>query len=279
MMNAIEVKNLNKSYKDFRLESVSFSLPCGCIMGLVGENGAGKSTTIKAMLNLIKKDSGEIRLLGKNYTKCSMEDIGIVTEDIGLPESLNASEMNKIFKNIYKSWDKELYFYYLKEFNIPIDKKIKAFSKGMKMKLYISIALAHDAKLLILDEATSGLDPVMRDEILEIFYDFTRDENHSILISSHIVSDLEKVCDYIAFMNKGRLILCEEKDELLNNYRLIQCDEKTLDSIDKASVLSIRKTNYGINAVIEKNAVTDKMNAQQITLEDLFVYMIRGQKI
>lgn len=278
-MNAIEVKNLNKSYKDFRLESVSFSLPCGCIMGLVGENGAGKSTTIKAMLNLIKKDSGEIRLLGKNYTKCSMEDIGIVTEDIGLPESLNASEMNKIFKNIYKSWDKELYFYYLKEFNIPIDKKIKAFSKGMKMKLYISIALAHDAKLLILDEATSGLDPVMRDEILEIFYDFTRDENHSILISSHIVSDLEKVCDYIAFMNKGRLILCEEKDELLNNYRLIQCDEKTLDSIDKASVLSIRKTNYGINAVIEKNAVTDKMNAQQITLEDLFVYMIRGQKI
>lgn len=277
-MNAIEVKDLSKSYKDFELKNISFALPCGCIMGLIGENGAGKTTTIKLILNMLKKDSGEIKLLGKEQTKCSMEDIGVVTEENGFPECLNASDMHRIFKNIYTNWDRELYFYYLNEFNLPIDKKIKAFSKGMKMKLYIATALAHNAKLLILDEATSGLDPVVRDEILDIFYDFTKDETHSVLFSSHIVSDLEKLCDYIAFMSRGELILFEEKDKLLNDYCLIQCDEKTLNSIDKNSILSIRKTKYSINAVIKKDAVTDKMNEQQISLEDLFVYMIRGQK-
>jgi len=277
-MNAIEVKSLNKSYKDFKLKNISFTLPCGCIMGLIGENGAGKTTTIKLILNMLKKKSGEIKLLGKEQTKCSMEDIGVVTEENGFPECLNASDMHRIFKNIYKNWDRELYFYYLNEFNLPIDKKIKAFSKGMKMKLYIATALAHNAKLLILDEATSGLDPVVRDEILDIFYDFTKDESHSVLFSSHIVSDLEKLCDYIAFMHKGELILFEEKDKLLNDYCLIQCDEETLNSIDKNSILSIRKTKYSINAVIKKTAVTDKMNEQQISLEDLFVYMIRGQE-
>ncbi len=277
-MNAIEVKNLSKSYKDFELKNISFTLPCGCIMGLIGENGAGKTTTIKLILNMLRKKSGEIKLLGKEQAKCSMEDIGIVTEENGFPECLNASDMHRIFKNIYKNWDRELYFYYLSEFNLPIDKKIKAFSKGMKMKLYIATALAHNAKLLILDEATSGLDPVVRDEILDIFYDFTKDETHSVLFSSHIVSDLEKLCDYIAFMSKGELILFEEKDKLLNDYCLIQCDEETLNSIDKNSILSIRKTKYSINAVIKKTAVSDKMNEQQIGLEDLFVYMIRGQK-
>lgn len=277
-MNAIEIKDLSKNYKDFKLKNISFTLPCGCIMGLIGENGAGKTTTIKLILNMLKKDSGEIKLLGKEQTKCSMEDIGVVTEENGFPECLNASDMHRIFKNIYTNWDRELYFYYLSEFNLPIDKKIKAFSKGMKMKLYIATALAHNAKLLILDEATSGLDPVVRDEILDIFYDFTKDETHSVLFSSHIVSDLEKLCDYIAFMSRGELILFEEKDKLLNDYCLIQCDEKTLNSIDKNSILSIRKTKYSINAVIKKDAVTDKMNEQQISLEDLFVYMIRGQK-
>lgn len=277
-MNAIETINLCRSYKNFKLDNINLTLPSGCIMGLIGKNGAGKTTTIKLLLNMIKKDSGEIKLFGKDSSECSMEDIGVVTEENGFPESLNASEVNKIFKNIYKNWDKELYFIYLKEFEIPLDKKIKTFSKGMKMKLYIATALAHNAKLLILDEATSGLDPVVRNEILDIFNEFTRDEEHSVLISSHIVSDLEKICDCIAFMHKGKLILSEEKDLLLSQYCIVHCDENTLNKIDNNDILSINKTDYGITAVINKSAVNADMNTQPISLEELFVFMIRGQK-
>ncbi|MDE6412843.1 MAG: ABC transporter ATP-binding protein [Eubacterium sp.] len=277
-MNAIEVKNLSKHYKGFSLETISFTLPSGCIMGLVGENGAGKSTTIKLLLDMIQKSSGEITLLGKSATECSKEDIGVVTEESGFPVFFNAKEINSVLKNIYKQWNEKEYFNYLEQFNIPTKKKFKDFSKGMKMKLQIAAALSHNARLLILDEATSGLDPVVRDEILDIFNEFTRDENHSILISSHIVSDLEKVCDYIAFMHNGRLILCEEKDELLNNYSIIQCDESTINLINKADILSIRKSNYAVKAVVKSSAVTDNMISAPISLEDLFVYMIRGQE-
>ena len=277
-MNAIEVKNLSKNYKGFSLENISFTLPSGCIMGLVGENGAGKSTTIKLILDMIKKSSGEIKILGKDTKEFSKEDIGVVTEEIGVPLSFNAKEINSVFKNIYKQWSERDFFAYMEKFSIPINKKIKDFSKGMKMKLYIALSLSHNAKLLILDEATSGLDPVMRDEILDIFNEFTRNENHSILISSHIVSDLEKICDYIAFMHNGKRILCEEKDELLNNYSIIQCDENTINQIDKADILSIRKSNYAVKAVIKSSAVTGNMISSPINLEDLFVYMISGKE-
>ncbi len=275
-MNAIEVRNLSKNYKGFSLENISFTLPSGCIMGLVGENGAGKSTTIKLILDMIKKSGGEINLLGKSNTACSKEDIGVVMEENGLPESFNAKEINSVLKNIYKSWNEKEFFHYLNKFSIPTNKKIKNFSKGMKMKIHIAVALSHNAKLLILDEATSGLDPVVRDEILDIFNDFTRDENHSILFSSHIVSDLEKLCDYIAFMHKGCLLLCEEKDELLNNYCIAQCDESRINKIDKSDILSVRKSEYGVNAVIKIFPATSDMNVSPINLEDLFVYMIRG---
>ncbi len=277
-MNAIEIKNLSKEYKDFRLDNISLTLPCGCIIGLVGENGAGKSTTIKLILDMIKKSGGEIRLLGQNSNACSKEDIGVVLEENGLPESFNAKEINTVFKNIYKQWNAQAFFSYLNKFNIPQNKKIKIFSKGMKMKLNIAVALSHNAKLLILDEATSGLDPVVRDEILDIFNDFTRDETHSVLISSHIVSDLEKLFDYIAFMHRGKLILCEEKDELLNHYSIVQCDEDTLNGIDKADIISVRKSDYTVRAVVKNTAVTEKMNSMPVNLEDLFVYMIRGQE-
>ncbi len=277
-MNAIEIQNLSKDYKGFKLDNISLTLPSGCIMGLVGENGAGKSTTIKLILDMIKKSGGEIRLLGKKYTACSKEDIGVVLEENGLPESFNAKEIHSVFKNIYKQWDENTFYSYLNRFHIPMNKKIKTFSKGMKMKLYIAVALSHNAKLLILDEATSGLDPVVRDEILDIFYDFTRDENHSVLISSHIVSDLEKLCDYIAFMHKGKLILCEEKDNLLNNYSIIQCDENTLGNINNKDIISVRKSEYAVKAVVKNTAVTKEMNAMPVNLEDLFVYMIRGKK-
>lgn len=274
-MNAIEISGLNKSYKDFKLDNMNLILPSGCIIGLVGENGAGKSTTIKLILNMIKKNSGEIKLLGKDYTVCSKEDIGIVFDENCLPECLNIKEINKIFKNIYKQWNQDKFFDYIDKFTLPLGKKIKEFSRGMKMKLSIAAALSHDAKLLILDEPTSGLDPVVRDEILDIFYDFTRDVNHSILISSHIVSDLEKLCDYIAFMHKGRLILCEEKDELLNNYCIVQCSEDVFSKIYQSDILGIRRTDFAVNAVVKKSAVTSDMNSEPIALEDLFVYMIR----
>lgn len=275
-MNAIEITGLNKSYKDFTLDNINLILPSGCIMGLVGENGAGKSTTIKLMLNMIKKNSGEIKLLGEDCEVCSKEDIGVVFDEGCFPECLNIKEINKILKNIYKQWNQDNFFNYIDHFSLPIGKRIKDFSRGMKMKLSIAAALSHNAKLLILDEPTSGLDPVVRDEILDIFYDFTREENHSILISSHIVSDLEKLCDYIAFMHKGKLILCEEKDELLNNYCIVQCSEEEFSKIYKSDVLGVRKNQFSVNAVIKRNAVTPDMNTAPIALEDLFVYMIRG---
>ena len=246
-------------------------------MGLVGENGAGKSTTIKLMLDMLRKESGEIKLLGEDYTVCSKEDIGVVLEENGLPESLNPTEMNRIFKNVYKQWNEAQYFGYLDKFELPAKKKIKDFSKGMKMKLYIALALSHGAKLLILDEPTSGLDPVVRDEILDIFNDFTRDENNSILISSHIVSDLEKLCDYIAFIHKGKLILCEEKDRLLSDYCLIQCDESAFNSIDRREILGYRKSEYGISAVVKTASVKGDISISPLSIEDLFVYMIRGK--
>ena len=277
-MNSIEIKNLSKQYKDFYLNNISFSLPSGCILGLVGENGAGKSTTIKLMLDMINKSSGEIKLFGQDYRKCSKEDIGVVMEENGFPEFLNAKEMNGIFKRIYKNWSESDYFGYLQKFELTENKKIREFSKGMKMKLYISAALSHGAKLLLLDEATSGIDPVVRDEILDIFYEFTRDENHSILISSHIVSDLEKLCDYIAFMHKGKLVLFEEKDALINNYCIVSCSINELADIRKSDILGVRETPYGINAVIKKSAAKDFANTSSINLEDLFVYMIRGDE-
>jgi len=277
-VNAIEVKNLCKSYKDFKIENLNLTLPSGYILGLVGENGAGKSTLIKLILDMVNKESGTVTLLGSDYKICSKEDIGVVMEDNGLPDSFNPAEINKVFKNTYQNWDENEYYSLIEKFNLPLHKRIKEFSKGMKMKLYICIALSHNPKLLLLDEATSGLDPVIRDEILDIFYDFTRDDTHSILISSHIVSDLEKLCDYIAFMHKGKIILFEEKDELINNCCCLQCTENELKDIEDENILGVRKTEYGVTAVIRKNAVKDNMNITPINLEDLFVYMIRGYK-
>lgn len=275
-MNALEIKNLCKSYRDFRIDNLNLTLPGGCILGLIGENGAGKSTVIKCILNIINKDSGSVTILGKDHKLCSKDDIGIVMDDNGFPECLNAKNMNSIFLNSYLNWDENVYYSLLEKFDIPLKKKIKDYSKGMKMKLYIAAALSHNAKLLILDEATSGLDPVVRDEVLDILYEFTRDENHSILFSSHIVSDLEKLCDYIAFIHKGKIILCEEKDELLNNCCIVQCDDAEFENIEKNAVIGVRRNNYSVSAVIKKSAVKKNMNIMPVSIEDLFVYMIRG---
>lgn len=277
-MNAVEVKDLTKKFEGFTLDKISFTLPAGCIMGLVGENGAGKSTTIKLLLNMIQKDSGRITILGKEEKNIDKNEIGVVFDECRFHESFTAKDINQVLKSIFQRWNEQQFFDYLNRFEVPSNKKLKEFSRGMKMKISIAAAVSHDAKLLLLDEPTSTLDPVVRDEMLDIFYDFISDEQHSIIISSHIVSDLEKVCDYIAFMHKGKMILCEEKDRLLQECRLAQMSEAEFSAIDKDEIIGSRKTPFGITAVIRKAAAAQIRNTQPINLEDLFVYMIRGEE-
>ena len=236
MENILEVKNLCKDYKNFKLDNISFNIPSGKIIGLIGENGAGKSTTINTLLDLTKKTNGKVLLLNEEYNlskKDLRNNIGIVFDEINFYKELNIKKIEKISQKTYSSWDSNLFFSYIDKFNLPIDKEIKSFSKGMKMKLSIAIALSHDAKLLILDEATTGLDPVMRDDILEVFLDFVKDGKHSILISSHITTDLEKVADDILFIHKGKSIFCMPKDTLYDNFGIIRCDKEFFKTIDK----------------------------------------------
>ena len=249
-MDAVKIQGLCKSYPGFKLNNLSLSLPQGCIMGLIGKNGAGKSTTIKLILNMIKKDSGFITLYGRKSTDISKEDIGVVLDEAGIPECLTAYQINNIMKLAYRKWDEKAYYSFLEQLSIPADKEFKDFSRGMKMKLAIAIAMSHKPKLLILDEATSGLDPIARDEVIDIFSEFTRDENHAVLISSHIVSDLEKICDYIAFLDKGRLVLCDGKDSLLERYGLIRCSSAQLANIDIKAIKGKRENAYGVEALV-----------------------------
>lgn len=277
-MNALEIKNLTKKYKDFTLDDLNLTLPSGCIMGLIGENGAGKSTTIKLILDMVHKDSGTITILGKNNEEnieLTKEDIGVVLDEVGIPECLTAIQVGKVMKHTFKNWDNDEYLRLLTKFALPLKKQFKEFSRGMKMKLGIAVALSHNSKLLILDEATSGLDPLVRDEVVEMFNDFTRDENHSILISSHIVSDLEKLCDYVAFLHKGRLLLFEEKDKLLDEYGLVHCTAEELQKLPLNAVKYKRENPYGIEAMVQKSAVQGVVAVSPISIEELFVFMVK----
>ena len=280
-MNALEIKNLTKSFKDFRLDDLSLTLPSGCIMGLIGENGAGKSTTIKLILDIIHKDQGSIKILGEYNDKniaLTKEDVGVVLDEVGLPECLNAKQVGKVMKNSFKNWDQNEFERLLRKLSLPDNKPFKDFSRGMKMKLGIAIAMSHGAKLLLLDEATSGLDPVVRDEVVEMFYDFTRDENHSILISSHIVSDLEKLCDYIAFLHKGKLLLCEEKDVLLSKYGIVHCTPEQLSALDLKSIKHTKVTPYGIETIVLRDKVPEDFKISPISIEELFLFMVKEAK-
>lgn len=277
-MNAIEITDLCKSYADFKLDHLNLTLPTGCIMGLVGENGAGKSTTIKLILDMIKRDSGTVTLMGKdNRTdfRLTKEDIGVVLDEVGISSCLNAKQVGKIMRHSFSNWDDSAYHNYLNTMSIPENKQFKDFSRGMKMKLGIAIALSHHAKLLLLDEATSGLDPVVRDEILDIFCEFTRDENHSILISSHIVSDLEKICDYIAFLHKGKLLLCEEKDLLKEQYAIVHCTEEQFREIPFSAVKGKKQNPYGIEAIVSKEYTPIGINTSPLDIEQLFIFMVK----
>lgn len=280
MMNSIEIKGLTKTYPGFSMENINLSLPNGSIMGLVGENGAGKSTLMKLILDISKRDNGEIRIFGKDNREnieLVKEDIGVVFDDVGIPSYLNAVEVGKVMKFTYKNWVDSLYNDYLKKMDIPTNKKFGEFSRGMKMKLGIAVALSHNPKLLLLDEATSGLDPVVRDEITDIFSDFTKDENHSILISSHIVSDLEKLCDYVSFIHKGKLILSDKKDVLKERYAVIHCTLKQLEEIKKDSIIGKKESAYGIEVIIERAAVPSGFETFPVGLEDLFIFMVKGE--
>lgn len=277
-MNALEIKGLTKIYPDYKLDNVSFTLPCGCILGLIGENGAGKSTVIKLISDMIKKDGGSIEILGYGDGEISAsvkEDIGIVMDEVGMPECLNAKQVDRIMAGTFKNWDSNRYRQLLQKLSLPNDKPFKEYSRGMKMKLGIAAALSHDPKLLILDEATSGLDPVIRDQVVEMLCDFTREENHSVLISSHIVSDLEKLCDYIAFLHKGKLILFEEKDRLLEEYGIIHCTEKQLSELDSKAVKHKKISAYGAEAIVKRSKVPRGMAISPISIEELFVQMAK----
>ena len=284
MDNILEVRNLTKQYADFTLDHVSFSIPKGTIMGLIGENGAGKSTTINAILDLIHKDDGTVTFWGQELssTKQLKEDIGVVFDGINFYETLTAAKVGKISQAAYKQWDDLLYREYLNRFQLPTDKEIKTFSKGMKMKLCIAVALSHRPKLLILDEATSGLDPVMRDDILDVFLEFVQDEEHSIMISSHITTDLEKVADTITFIHQGKVLFCKAKDELLYHYGIIRCGAAIFDEIYKSEILVYRKEDYQWNVLVAdkekarrryKNAVVD-----DAAIDDILLLYVKGER-
>lgn len=256
---ALELNGVTKQYKDFKLDNISFTVPQGSIVGLIGENGAGKSTTINAILDLIKKDSGTIRILGeRNIETVCKDNLGVVFDGNNYPDTLTPNQLGNVFKNIYSSWDKKTYVNMLEKFKLPLNKKIKEFSKGMKMKYSISVAFSHHSKLLILDEATSGLDPIMRDEILDMLLDFIQDEENSILVSSHITSDLEKIADYIVFIHEGKIVFQKPKDELLENYGIIKCGASLFDKIDKDEVIAYRKQDYEWQVLIGNKQLAQK---------------------
>ncbi|NLM11900.1 MAG: ABC transporter ATP-binding protein [Clostridiaceae bacterium] len=281
MSEALKLVNVSKHYKDFSLKQVNLSLPTGCIMGFIGENGAGKTTTIKLILDLIKRDEGSISVLGKdNLTglKSMKENIGVVMEDCFFPENLTAENVSRILRGIYSTWNEDRFNFYLGQFSISAKKPIKDYSKGMKMKLSIAAALSHDSKLLILDEPTNGLDPVIRDEILDVFLEFIQDESHSIFISSHIISDLEKVCDYISFIHKGSIVFSESKDELLDSYGILKCSEKDLHSIDSKVVIGYRKNHFGVEALVLKNMIRGNFLVERTSIEEIMLFYTNRSK-
>lgn len=281
----VRVEDLTKHYPGFTLDHVSLEIPKGMVMGLIGENGAGKSTLIKAILDLIKKDEGTVTFWDQELASAEQlkEDIGVVFDGINFYESLTPAKVGKISRAAYKQWDDCLFRDYMERFSLPWDKEIKTLSKGMKMKLCIAVALSHKPKLLILDEATVGLDPVMRDDILEVFQDFVQDETHSILMSSHITTDLEKIADYITFIHQGKVLFCKSKDELRYQYGIIRCGAAVFDQIDPSEILAYRKDDYQWNVLVAdkekarrryKTAVVD-----DATVDDILLLYVKGEKI
>ena len=283
-MNAIELKQVKKRYGDFALNDVNICLPQGCVLGLIGENGAGKSTLIRMMCGMCKPDGGEVVVLGERAGRSAAftrvkQDIGVVLDEACLPDELTAPQIAQCMRGIYTHWDDEVFGGFMRRFALPEDKAVRHYSRGMKMKLAIAAAMSHHAKLLLLDEATSGLDPVVRDDILDVFNEFTRQENHSVLISSHIVSDLEKICDYVVFMHKGNVILSEEKDRLLEKYALLAMERAQYDAMPKEGVRRMLDAHGTVRVLMEREYVPHGMPLERLGLEDMMLMIEKGEEI
>ena len=282
-MNAIELSHVTKHFPGFTLQDLSLTVPSGTICGLVGENGAGKSTTIRLLMGALRPDSDTCTVLGADSAAPEFlslkEDIGVVLDEAYFPESLNALQVGGVMAKTYRRWDGKQYQNYLTRFGLPEKKPFKDFSRGMKMKLAIAVALSHSPRLLVLDEATAGLDPIVRDEVLEIFNEFTREEDHSILISSHILSDLEKLCDYIAFLHQGRLLFCDEKDRLLEEYGIFVGTADQVNSLQDGAVVARENSSFGgVRCLVKRALVPAGWALERPTVEDIVLFLVKGAK-
>ena len=264
-------------------EDVNIKFTEGNCYGLIGANGAGKSTTIRLLMGALRPDSGEARVLGTDVGspefRAVKEDVGVVLDEAYFPEVLNAAQVGKLMASTYRRWDAALYESYLRRFDLPEKKAFKDFSRGMRMKLAIAVALSHQPKLLVLDEATAGLDPIVRDEVLDIFNEFTREEDHSILISSHILSDLEKLCDYIAFLHQGRLLFCDEKDRLLETYGIFTDSAEQLECLMPEAIVAREPSGYGgVRALVRRDLAPSGFQLERPTVEDIILFLVKGAK-
>lgn len=286
--NVIELKGVSKDYGDFKLDDVSFSVPEGSVCGFIGQNGAGKTTTIQIILDAINRDSGEVYVFGKNMDKDSAllrENIGVVFDEMGFHDFLNARQINTIMKNVYKNWNQEKYFEYLKLFSLPTKKACGSFSRGMRMKLQIATALSHNAKLLIMDEPTSGLDPIVRNEMLQIFREYVVEEDHTILLSSHITGDLEKLADEVVFIDGGKIVLKGNKDEILEKHGILRCKKDELKNISQSLFVSAETSSLGAEVLVNDRKAAEKLYPEMIIepaeLEQIMIYYVnraKGQK-
>ena len=279
----LQIQNLAKNYPSFSLGPLSLSLPKGTIMGIIGENGAGKTTIIKSILNIIHSEQGTIEVFGmdhKQSEKLIKEQVGVVLDESHFHDFLTTAEIGSFMSSIYKNWNAEKFQSYLTQFQLPAKKTIKTFSRGMKMKLSIAVALAHEPKLLILDEPTSGLDPVVREEILGIFMDFIQDEEHSIFFSSHITSDIEKIADYVTLLHKGKILLSASKDDILTKYGIIKLPAKEFSLIDRASYIGYHQTQFGYELLVKDRLAWKRQRPgdiiEQPHLDDILIYFVKG---
>lgn len=285
MTNILELINVSKTYQDFSLRNINLSLKPGYIMGFIGPNGAGKSTTIKLIVGLIKKDAGEIKIFGMDQSRHELavkERIGFVYDENFFYEELTIEEMKNMVRAFYSKWDEALFQRYLKEFELPKNRRIKELSKGMKMKFSLAVALSHDADLLIMDEPTSGLDPLVRRELLEILQTFIQNEQKSVFFSTHITSDLEKIADYITIINHGQILLSTTKDELLDEYCLVKGSKELLNEINRKHLVAVKEHRFGFEALARNRRDFNRLYGGSVliekpSLEDIMFYTVRDR--
>ncbi len=285
MENILELQQISKTFpkSNFTLDNVSFSLPYGAIDGFVGENGVGKTTTIGCILNTVRKDNGTVKLFGREMLDADTalrEKIGVVYDGDNFPSFWTAKQLSRVMAGFYAQWDDALFWHYLKRFQLLPEQKLKNYSRGMTMKLAIAAALSHRPQLLILDEATSGLDPVMRDEMLDVFLEFVQDERHSVLLSSHITSDLEKVADYITFLHNGRLLMTVSKNDLAYRYAVMRCRENQFRTLDSGDVIAYRKRDYQIDVLVSDGEAARKkyhdVVVDHVSIDEMLLLLIKG---